>query len=93
MIWQQNLIFVGRMGDATLLAGVGLATTTINMMCFSLLVGLNGALETLVSQAFGMKELNLCGRYFNRGLVIMAVCYLPMVLILVFSEPILIAIG
>jgi Na+-driven multidrug efflux pump len=46
---------VARLGDPTIVAGIGLMTATVNMLCTSFLIGLNGAQETLVSQAYGMK--------------------------------------
>jgi Na+-driven multidrug efflux pump len=49
VVWQLNIIYVARLEDSTLVAGIGLATATINMICNSILVGLNGAQETLVS--------------------------------------------
>ena len=93
LVWQLNVIYVARIGDSTTVAGIGLATATINMLCNSILVGLNGAQETLVSQAYGMKELQLCGRYFNRGLLLLFVFYVPLVVFLFFAEKILVAVG
>ena len=48
-----NTIFAGQLNDAAKLAGVGLGTTLLNILCFEILMGINGAIETLVSQAFG----------------------------------------
>ena len=44
-----NTIFAGKFNDAAKLAGVGLGTTINHIMCLSVLMGMNGALETLVS--------------------------------------------
>ena len=44
-----NLIFIGHVGDSHLLAGVGMGNTILNVFGISLFLGLNGALETLVS--------------------------------------------
>lgn len=43
-------------GDNTtqLIKGIGLGNMMINLLCFGVTHGLNGALETLVSQAYGM---------------------------------------
>jgi len=49
MVWQMNIIAVVRMGNAETIAGVGLGTVTINMLCLSLMIGANGAQETLAS--------------------------------------------
>ena len=44
-----NTIFAGRLNDPAKLAGVGLGTTLLNVVCFIPLMGMNGAVETLVS--------------------------------------------
>ena len=53
-----------------------------NMIGLSIVIGLNGALETLVSQAYGAGNLQLCGTYLNRGLMIVVVCFIPITLAL-----------
>ena len=44
-----NTIYAGSLDDAAKLAGVGLGNTTLNIVCLSICMGMNGALETLVS--------------------------------------------
>jgi MATE family multidrug resistance protein len=44
-----NIIFVGHLGDSAMLAGVGMGNMIINIFGLSLLFGINGALDTLVS--------------------------------------------
>ena len=56
-----NLVVVGHLNDPVALGGVGLGNLLINVVCFSIGMGLNGALDTLVSQAYGDKQLYLCG--------------------------------
>ena len=48
-----NAVFAGGLNDPAKLAGVGLGTVVINMVCLHPLIGMNGAVETLVSQAYG----------------------------------------
>ena len=40
-----------------------------------------------------MKELQLCGRYLNRGFVIMTIIFIPLAIGQLFAERILIGIG
>ena len=54
------------------------------------LTGMNGAVETLTSQAYGANELKLCGMYLNRGRLINTVFFVPMTIILCFTESFLI---
>ena len=54
---------------------------------------MNGAAETLVSQAYGNGQLKLCGVHFNRGRLILTAFFIPLATLLMFSEHILIFIG
>ena len=45
-----NLIFVGHLDNAAMLAGVGLGNALIAAIGLSTFVGMNGALDTLCSQ-------------------------------------------
>jgi Na+-driven multidrug efflux pump len=44
-----NLIFLGHYNQADLLAGVGIGNMFMNVVGLSIVIGLNGALETLIS--------------------------------------------
>ena len=77
------------MGSAAKLAGVGLGTSWLNVLCFSILMGTNAAQETLTSQAWGANKHRLCGVYLNRGRIINTVIFIPQVLVLSFSYEIL----
>jgi Na+-driven multidrug efflux pump len=48
-----NLYFAGHMNDETKLAAIGLGNMIQNCLIISLMVSLNSAVETLVSQASG----------------------------------------
>ena len=63
------------------------------MFCRHIYIGINGAADTLVSQAYGQNELRLCGTYLNRGRLINTVILIPIIVLLSCSEKILIAIG
>ena len=64
------------------------------MMVASLLEGLNGAQETLTSQAFGANDLQLCGVYYNRGVFIQIAFFIPMALFQTFfAEKLFLAMG
>lgn len=86
-----NTVFAGRLNDPAKLAGVGLGTSLLNVACFCPLVGMNGAIETLVSVAFGAKNLKLCGIYLNRGRLINTTIFIPIAIILLFSKQFLTA--
>ena len=48
-----NTYFIGHTNDPTLIAGVGMGNMMINVLAFAIMQGLNGALETLISQSYG----------------------------------------
>jgi MATE family multidrug resistance protein len=73
-----NLIFIGQMNDPVKLAAVGMGNMIVNMFGVGTYFGLNSALETLVSQAYGSNEIWLCGLYLQRGRVINALTFIPM---------------
>ena len=89
-----NSVFAGRMNDPTKLAAVGLSGTVCGLMVLSVILGINFAQDTLTSQAYGARNLHLCGLYLNRGFFILTVVFIPFALIpCLFGEQILLAIG
>ena len=48
-----NVVLAGHLDDPAKLAGVGLGTSLLNVVLFYPMMGMNGAVETLVAQAFG----------------------------------------
>ena len=48
-----NTYYIGHVNDSSLIAGVGMGNMLINVLAFAIMQGLNGALETLISQAYG----------------------------------------
>ena len=89
-----NGVFAGRMDRPVYLASMGLTDVCCNVMVYSLLIGLNGAQEMFTAQAFGAGNLQLCGAYLNRGMLILIAFFLPIALVaVVFGEEILLALG
>ena len=88
-----NTYFVGHLNDPSMLAGTGMGNIVINMLCISVFISMNGAIETLVSQAYGTGNLNMCSLYLNRGRVIVLLAFVPIGLALINTENILLAIG
>ena len=54
---------------------------------------MNGALETLASQALGKQDYQMCGFVLQQGRIINMILFVPMLALLVFSPQILIALG
>lgn len=91
MVMTINTIFAGRIekDTAAKLAGVGLGSMMLSMIARYILIGINCAQETLVSQAFGQREFKLSGVYLSRGFLVMTVVYIPLAICLCFAYRIL----
>lgn len=88
-----NLVFIGHVGTKEMLSGIGLGNMAFNFIGLQFLFGMNNAIETLVSQAAGAKDLKLCGVYLNRGRYLLAVFLIPITCILLKVEPLLVFLG
>lgn len=82
-------------GDETYLAGIGLGNMMLNVFVFALTQGLNGAVDTFVSQAYGSgpENYHYCGQVLNRARAIAIVSLIPIAVLFYFSDDILIGIG
>ena len=77
----------------------------INVLAFATMQGMNGALETLISQAYGASKnkeqteqyrrgmRHTCGIYYNRGRFVVTCIMIPLIIIFTLSESNLIGIG
>lgn len=72
-----------------MIAGVGLGSVFANFSGWALVIGMNSALDTLVSQSAGAGKLEMCGVYLNRGRFIMTLFFLPVLVLSFYIEPIL----
>ena len=72
-------------------AGVGMGNMTQNLCALSWVFGFNSAMDTLISQAVGGKNYELCGVYLNRGRFLMTLMFIPITILLMNSEKILVA--
>ena len=59
----------------------------------TILVGVNGSIETYVSQAAGAKEKKLAGTYLNQGRIILCFFFIPIALILSCTEKTMVMLG
>lgn len=76
-----------------MIAGAGMGSVCMNFMGWSLLIGLNSALDTLISQAGGYGNLELCGVYLNRGRFIMTCLFVPIIFFSTKMEGVLVYLG
>lgn len=88
-----NLSFIGHLNDELLIGGVGIGNMVQNIFAISIIYGFNSVLDTLISQAAGAGNTEMCGVYLHRGRFIITCLYLPMCLILMNCEPALVWLG
>lgn len=86
-----NVAMIGRLNDKEMLSGVGLGNMTMAFLGYMAMMGINSALDTLLSQANGAGEYKLSGIYLNRGRLILCCIFVPIAFSLSFAEPILLA--
>ena len=84
-------VFNGHMPEAEMIAGAGLGGMYTTIVCLSITVGLNSALTTLISQAFGTGNMRLCGVYLNRAKIVATLVFIPLQIILLNAENLFLA--
>lgn len=84
---------MGHLGSAHKIAAIGIGNAVQNCIAISVILGLNGALNTLISQSAGAGNIDLCLVILKRAYFALAICFIPVVLILLFTKEILVGIG
>ena len=90
---QINVVFIGSLSDPAKLAGIGLGNMVLNLMPYAILVGVNTALETFVSQAYGRQDLRECGLYLHRAMFIICCIFVPLSISMFWASDALIMMG
>ena len=71
---------------ADVIAGFGIGTVVTNVFFSSIAFGLNGALETLVSQAYGAMDFDMCAVYLHRSRLVLLIALIPCSALLLNTE-------
>jgi len=85
--------FIGHLGKEDILAGVGMANMYLNIICLSLILGMNSTLNTLLTQAYGYGDFRQCGVYLNRSRIIMTCIFVPLSIFLLHTDTLFIYMG
>ena len=93
LINMTSIYFVGHYGDTSLLAGLGMGNVLISAICLAFSFGLNGTLESKVSQCYGCDEYEMCGVWLNRGRMINSFLMIPIGLLFLCTESIMLYLG
>ena len=65
----------------------------MGLFCNTWLYGVNTALETFVSQAYGRDDLRGCGQYMHRAMFLSTLIFVPVAILLCHTEWLLILLG
>ena len=84
---------MGHANDTISMAGLGMGNVLVSAFCMAFQFGLNGTLESKVSQAFGAKDFEMCGVWLNRGRAISTRLMIPIGLLFISSGQLLKLIG
>lgn len=84
---------IGKLNDPVKLAAIGLGNMLNQLLPYTMMIGMNTALETLVSQAYGRNNIYDCGLFLHRSLMLITIMFIPIAVILYHSDSILIFVG
>ena len=87
-----SVYIIGHIHDKVAMAGIGMGNVLIGTFFMAFCFGLNGTLESKVSQAYGSKNFEMCGVWLNRGRIINTLIMLPIMILFALSEKMLVAI-
>ena len=96
LVFIMNILIIShtdKVNKKDILAGVGIGTTTYNMLGLSIGMGIASALDTFCTHSFGANQFYLMGCYLNRARIILSIVYIPIFFIILFLEPILLQIN
>lgn len=82
-----SVFSVGHLGTAEL-GAVSLASMTANITGFAMIQGFATCLDTLCPQAFGAGKLHQVGLHFQKCVLLILLCFIPIAVLWYFSEPI-----
>ncbi|KAH6780652.1 MATE efflux family protein [Perilla frutescens var. hirtella] len=85
-------IFCGHLGNLELAAS-SLGNNGIQLLAYGLMLGMGSAVETLCGQAYGAHRYEMLGIYMQRSTVLLMVTGIPLMVVYIFSKPILLFLG
>ncbi|KAL3522009.1 hypothetical protein ACH5RR_014843 [Cinchona calisaya] len=85
-------VFCGHMGNLELAAS-SLGNNGIQILAFGLMLGMGSAVETLCGQAYGAQKYEMLGIYMQRSTILLMATGIPLMIVYIFSKPILLFLG
>ena len=88
-----NIYFVSHLDDKSFVSAVGLGNLIMNSMVIAVIYSLNAVIETLVSQAAGTGNYEICGVYLNRAIIVNTFSFSVLSIFLCNAQYILVNLG
>jgi len=88
-----SLYFMTKYKDESLLAGYGLGAQFCGAFGQAWIASYNQATNVKISQAFGAKDFEGCGRYFRRNLILLGFFLIPLIIALLVADKFMIFFG
>ncbi|KAK9267594.1 hypothetical protein L1049_010024 [Liquidambar formosana] len=85
-------IFCGHLGNLEL-AAASLGNNGIQIFAYGLMLGMGSAVETLCGQAYGAHKFEMLGIYLQRSTLLLMATAIPVMMIYIFSKPLLLLLG
>ncbi|KAK3039710.1 hypothetical protein RJ639_027051 [Escallonia herrerae] len=85
-------IFCGHLGNLEL-AAASLGNNGVQLFAYGVMLGMGSAVETLCGQAYGADKYDMLGVYLQRSTILLMITGIPLMLIYIFSKPILLLLG
>ncbi|EOY28679.1 MATE efflux family protein [Theobroma cacao] len=92
LISMSTQIFCGHLGNLEL-AAASLGNNGIQTFAYGLMLGMGSAVETLCGQAYGANKYGMLGIYLQRSTILLMATGIPLMIIYIFSKPILLLLG
>ena len=70
-------VYIGNLNEAVALAGIGLASYTVNLIGFVVNFGFNSTLEDLLTEAIKEGNKELAMQYRNQAIILVTLLLLP----------------
>jgi len=88
-----SLAFISSLKDAAMIGGIGLGFVCSNCCAYILMTSIDQGVNALAAQAFGAEKYDLAARNYHRGLLCILVIMFPILILLSFTQEILVAVG
>ncbi|KAJ9535963.1 hypothetical protein OSB04_un000873 [Centaurea solstitialis] len=92
LISMSTQILCGHLGNLQL-AAASLGNNGVQLFAFGVMLGMGSAVETLCGQAYGAQQYEMLGVYLQRSTILLMLTAIPLMILYIFSNPLLILIG